>query len=140
MKKNIEIYCFIFCSIFTNFVEHDMLDNHTHYCWFLLNLLKKMWSKFMKKYDINSENSSMLNFEKLYTTAVKKAKCTEFEHNLMKTIKEVLLRNWIVEKNYSWEVMQLLYMLMTCSCFVSSWICEKVKIENCSECNYSKSA
>ena len=42
----------------------------------------------MKKYDIDSEDSSMLNFEELYTAAVKKAKCTEFEHSLMKTMRE----------------------------------------------------
>ena len=74
MKKNIEIYYFTFHSVFMNLVKHDMLDNHTHCCWFLLDLLKKMWSKFMKKYDINFKNSSMLNFKELYTAAVKKTR------------------------------------------------------------------
>jgi len=42
----------------------------------------------MKKYDINSEDSSMLNFEEFYTAAVKKARHTEFKHDFTKTIKE----------------------------------------------------
>ena len=42
----------------------------------------------MKKYDIDSEDSSTLNFEELYTIIVKKTKCTEFKHNLMKTMRE----------------------------------------------------
>ena len=46
----------------------------------------------MKKYNIDFEDSSMLNFEELYTAAVKKAKCTEFKHNLMKTMRENILR------------------------------------------------
>ena len=46
----------------------------------------------MKKYDIDSENSSMLNFEELYTVIMKKARHTEFEHSLMKTMKEDALR------------------------------------------------
>ena len=50
----------------------------------------------MKKYDIDFEDSSMLNFEELYAAAVKKTKCTEFEHNLMKTMRESAFR----ELNY----------------------------------------
>ena len=46
----------------------------------------------MKKYDINFKNSSTLNFEKLYTIIVKKAKCIKFKHNLMKTMRESALR------------------------------------------------
>ena len=46
----------------------------------------------MKKYDIDSEDSSMLNFEELYAAAVKKAKCTEFKHSLMKTMRESAFR------------------------------------------------
>ena len=42
----------------------------------------------MKKYDINLEDSSMLNFEELYTAAVKKAKHIKFKHNLTKTMRE----------------------------------------------------
>ena len=42
----------------------------------------------MKKYNINSEDSSMLNFEKLYAVIIKKTKCTEFKHNFMKTMRE----------------------------------------------------
>ena len=42
----------------------------------------------MKKYDIDFEDSSMLNFEELYTAAVKKARHTEFKHNLTKTMRE----------------------------------------------------
>ena len=75
-----------------NLVEHDMLDNHTYCCWFLLDLSKKMQLKFMKKYDINSKDSSMLNFEKLYAAVVKKAKHIKFKHNLMKTMRESALR------------------------------------------------
>ena len=57
-----------------------------------------MWSKFMKKYNINSEDSSMLNFEELYTVAVKKAKCNEFEHSFMKTMRESALRKLNCQK------------------------------------------
>ena len=46
----------------------------------------------MKKYNINSEDSSMLNFEELYTAAVKKARHTEFKHSLMRTMRESALR------------------------------------------------
>ena len=46
----------------------------------------------MKKYNIDSENSSMLNFKEFYTAAVKKAKYTKFEHNLMKTMRKSALR------------------------------------------------
>ena len=46
----------------------------------------------MKKYDIDSENSSILNFEELYTAVVKKAKHIEFEYNLTKTMRESALR------------------------------------------------
>ena len=46
----------------------------------------------MKKYNIDSEDSSMLNFEELYTAVIKKAKCIKFEHNLMKTMRESALR------------------------------------------------
>ena len=42
----------------------------------------------MKKYDIDSEDSSMLNFEEFYTAVMKKARHTEFKHSLMKTMKE----------------------------------------------------
>ena len=88
MKKNIKIYCSTFCLVSANLVKHDMLDNHTHCCWFLLSLPRKMQSKFMKKYNINSEDSSMLNFKELYTATVKKARHIEFKHNLMKTMRE----------------------------------------------------
>ena len=46
----------------------------------------------MKKYDINSEDSSILNFKELYTVIMKKAKHTEFEHSLMKTMRESAFR------------------------------------------------
>ena len=46
----------------------------------------------MKKYDIDFKNSSMLNFEELYTTIMKKAKCIEFEYNLIKTMRENALK------------------------------------------------
>ena len=46
----------------------------------------------MKKYNIDFENSSMLNFEELYAVIIKKAKCIEFEYNLMKTMRESTLR------------------------------------------------
>ena len=46
----------------------------------------------MKKYNINFEDSSTLNFEELYTVIMKKAKCTEFEYSLMKTMRESALR------------------------------------------------
>ena len=46
----------------------------------------------MKKYDIDSEDSSMLNFKELYTAVMKKAKCTEFKHSFTKTMRESALR------------------------------------------------
>ena len=92
MKKNIEIYCSMFCLIFMNLIKHNMLDNHTCCCWFLLNLLRKMQSKFMKKYNIDFKDSSMLNFKELYTVIMKKARCTEFKHSLMKTMRESAFR------------------------------------------------
>ena len=46
----------------------------------------------MKKYDIDSEDSSMLNFEELYAAVMKKARHIEFEHSLMKTMRESALR------------------------------------------------
>ena len=46
----------------------------------------------MKKYDIDSEDSSMLNFEEFYTTVMKKARCIKFEHSLMKTMRESALK------------------------------------------------
>ena len=46
----------------------------------------------MKKYDIDSEDSNMLNFEELYAAAVKKTKHIEFEQNLMKTMRENTLK------------------------------------------------
>ena len=42
----------------------------------------------MKKYDIDFKNLSMLNFEELYAAIMKKIKCTEFKHNLTKTMRE----------------------------------------------------
>ena len=42
----------------------------------------------MKKYNIDSENSSMLNFKKLYTAVIKKARCIKFKHNFIKTMRE----------------------------------------------------
>ena len=57
-----------------------------------------MQSKFMKKYDINLKDSSMLNFKELYTAVVKKARCTEFKHNLMKTMRESALRKLNCQK------------------------------------------
>ena len=42
----------------------------------------------MKKYDIDFENSSMLNFEELYTIIMKKTKHIKFEHNFIKIMKE----------------------------------------------------
>ena len=46
----------------------------------------------MKKYNIDSENSSMLNFEEFYAIIVKKTKHIKFEHSLMKTMRESALR------------------------------------------------
>ena len=46
----------------------------------------------MKKYDIDSEDSSMLNFKELYTAVMKKAKCTEFKHNFTKAMRESTLK------------------------------------------------
>ena len=88
IEEDIEIYYSMFCSVFMNLVEHDMLDNHTCCCWFLLSLSKKMQSKFMKKYNINFKNSSMLNFEELYAVIIKKTKCIEFKHSFMKIMRE----------------------------------------------------
>ena len=46
----------------------------------------------MKKYDINSENSSTLNFEEFYTIIMKKARHIKFKCNLMKTMRESTLK------------------------------------------------
>ena len=46
----------------------------------------------MKKYNINSKDSSTLNFKELYTIIMKKARCTEFKHSLMKTMRESTFR------------------------------------------------
>ena len=54
--------------------------------------MKRMQSKFMKKYIINSDDSSMENFEEFYTAAMKKTKCIKFKHNLMKTMRESALK------------------------------------------------
>ena len=45
----------------------------------------------MKKYDINLKNSSMLNFEELYTAVMKKARHIKFKHSFMKTMRESAL-------------------------------------------------
>ena len=42
----------------------------------------------MKKYDIDLEDSSTLNFEELYTVVMKKARHIKFKHNLTKTMRE----------------------------------------------------
>ena len=46
----------------------------------------------MKKYDIDSEDSNMLNFEELYAAIIKKIKHIKFKHNLMKTMKKSALK------------------------------------------------
>ena len=46
----------------------------------------------MKKYNINSEDSSMLNFKELYTIVMKKARHIKFEHNFMKTMRKSALK------------------------------------------------
>ena len=46
----------------------------------------------MKKYDINSENSSMLNFEEFYTIIMKKARHIKFKCSLMKTMRKNALK------------------------------------------------
>src|SRR5438876_3424648 len=51
-----------------------------------------MQSKFMKKYDINFKNSSMLNFKELYTVIMKKARHIKFKHSLIKTMRESAFR------------------------------------------------
>ena len=51
-----------------------------------------MRSKLMEKYDIDPENSSTLNFEELYTAAVKKARSTEFKCSLTKAMGESALK------------------------------------------------
>src|SRR5947207_831280 len=43
-------------------------------------------------YVSNSEDSSTLNFKELYTAVMKKARCTEFKHSLMKAMRESALR------------------------------------------------
>ena len=57
----------------------------------------------MKKYDIDSENSSMLNFEELYTAVVKKARCTEFEYSFMKTMRESAFKKLNHQKKIAHE-------------------------------------
>src|SRR5438034_11607572 len=46
----------------------------------------------MKKYDIDLENSSTLNFEELYTAIMKKTRHIEFKCSLMKTMREDAFR------------------------------------------------
>ena len=57
----------------------------------------------MKKYNINSENLSMLNFEKLYVIVVKKTKCTEFKHNFMKIMRENAFRKLNCQKKIAYK-------------------------------------
>ena len=52
----------------------------------------------MKKYNINLEDSSILNFKELYTITVKKAKCIEFKYNFMKTMRESALKKLNCQK------------------------------------------
>ena len=70
-----------------------------------------MRSKFMKKYDINSEDSSTLNFEELYTAAVKKAKCIKFECSLIKTMRKSALR----ELNHQKELLMRSDAVIVCA-------------------------
>ena len=46
----------------------------------------------MKKYDIDFENSIMLNFKELYTVIMKKTKHIKFEYNFIKTMRESTFR------------------------------------------------
>ena len=45
----------------------------------------------MKKYNIDFKNSSMLNFEELYTAVMKKTRHIKFKHSFMKTMRESAL-------------------------------------------------
>ena len=61
-----------------------MLDNHTRCCWFLTELLKKMWFKLMKKHDVNLQDSTIMIFSRLYKDRLKKAWKMKQECNLEK--------------------------------------------------------
>jgi len=52
----------------------------------------------MKKYNINSEDSSTLNFEELYTVIMKKTRHINFKHSLTKAMRESALRKLNCQK------------------------------------------
>ena len=70
----------------------QMLDNHTRCCWFLTELLKKMQSKLMKKYDVNLQDSIIMIFSRLYENELKKAWKMKWECDLEKKIKKNMLK------------------------------------------------
>src|SRR5438034_11540471 len=65
----------------------------------------------MKKYNINSEDSSMLNFEELYTVIMKKARHIKFKHSLMKAMRESALR----ELNHQKELFTKIDTIIICT-------------------------
>ena len=91
MNNNIEIYYIMFKSILANLKIQNMLDNYTRCYWFLIGLLKKMQSKLMKKYNIDSQNSFIMKFERLYDDAQKRTNKLKHKHDLNKVISEETL-------------------------------------------------
>jgi len=92
MNDNIKFYCSTFKLILTNLKTQQMLDNHIRCCWFLTELLKKMQFKLMKKHDIDSQNSAIMIFNRLYKDELKKAQKMKQEHDLNKKMSENMLK------------------------------------------------
>ena len=59
-------------------------NNHIRYCWFLTELLKKMWFKLMKKHDVDLQNLIIMIFNRLYKDRLKKTQKIKWEHNFEK--------------------------------------------------------
>ena len=92
MNDNIEFYCLTFKSISANLKTQQMLDNHTRCCWFLAGLSKKMWFKLMKKHDVDSQDSTIMIFNRLYKDRLKKAWKMKWEHDLDKKMRKNMLK------------------------------------------------
>ena len=100
MNNNIEFYCSTFKSISANLKTQQMLDNHIRCCWFLTELLKKMWFKLMKKHDVDLQNSTIMIFSRLYKNELKKAWKMKQKHDLDKKMSKNMLKklNWQKKK------------------------------------------
>ena len=67
----------------------------------MTELLKKMWFKLMKKYDINLQDSIIMIFNRFYKDRLKKAQKMKQEHSLEKKMRENTLKklNWQKKKS-----------------------------------------